>query len=115
MCFLIHLRQLLPADMGVNLRGRYTAVPQHFLDVPKVGAVIQHGGDMAEPLQQKNTTNMENTIALRRRRCDLGSAAGLDAAELLAQQNSDPARYFFATHSRCSGWLRATHSRWLYG
>lgn len=50
MCFLIHLRQFLPAHMGVNLRGGYTCVAQHFLDMPKICTVVQHGGggDMAE-------------------------------------------------------------------
>ncbi len=50
MRFLIHLRQFLPADMGVNLRGGDAGVPQHFLYMPKICAVIQHGGcrDMAK-------------------------------------------------------------------
>lgn len=50
MRFLIHLRQFLSADMGVYLGGGDTGVPQHFLYMPKVCAVIQHGGggDMAE-------------------------------------------------------------------
>lgn len=49
-CFLIHLGQFLPADMRVNLRCGDAGVAKHFLNVPKVGTVIQHscGGNVSK-------------------------------------------------------------------
>jgi len=50
MRFHIHLFELLSANMGVNLGGGNTGVTEHFLYMPKICAVIQHGRrcDVAE-------------------------------------------------------------------
>ena len=50
MRFNIHFFELLPADMGINLRRGNAGMPQHLLYMPQVGTVIQHhgAGRMAE-------------------------------------------------------------------